>query len=543
MLRQVLAALLSAALFVPLVACGVTGGSSSSGVSSELSPTPVEPDGFDASKIILRFGVISDLHLSYSHLTGKEVFNNCDGYADVMADLYHLSGGNLDAVMMCGDYTSLGLELQARNFAGATKTIVDGIFGDKPPKLIIGMGNHDTCWGRATATPCMNDAEWYRLLGEYGLNSGLEPDSDTDLGNLHVKIQAGEKTYHFLYVETENYAENSFNPKTLTWLGNLLKEITTEHPDQFVFVGTHGQVLETGCYGTDVELEGGAVWSTAKGNLDTVLSRFPQVVLFTGHSHFTEYLETTIMQRKYTALNVSAALSQSFYNSSYTKYEDSPYHDKRQRGMGYYIEVDANGAMRIHRVDFSLSGDTADVTGDIVKNRNPAFGVQKNEQEDLYTVSLDSCTLTGNTDVSVFKTPWVIKAPDEKKEFLTRYSDARGDIDPPAFPKGAKVTVTDAKPNSVSVYFPTASSEGGANILRYWVRLTDEGGNVLKETYIIGNWVDIKTGVVKGNDHTDAESLLYEIKGFSAPGTYYVTIFPVDEYGNRGRSITGMAEL
>lgn len=102
---------------------------------------------FNEKNIVMKFAVISDAHISYTTFSANDILDRLIKYASAIGDLKDISGGKLDAVMMCGDYSSIGCKEQAITFAQSTKVIFENIFGkENMPKLLIGMGNHDTCW-------------------------------------------------------------------------------------------------------------------------------------------------------------------------------------------------------------------------------------------------------------------------------------------------------------------------------------------------------------------------------------------------------------
>ena len=102
---------------------------------------------FNEKNIVMKFEVISDAHISYTTFSSDDILDRLVKYASAIGDLKDISGGKLDAVMMCGDYSSIGCKKQAITFAQSTKVIFENIFGkENMPKLLIGMGNHDTCW-------------------------------------------------------------------------------------------------------------------------------------------------------------------------------------------------------------------------------------------------------------------------------------------------------------------------------------------------------------------------------------------------------------
>lgn len=485
---------------------------------------------FDKNNVLFRLAVISDIHISYGYHSEQDIVNNLNFYANKVADLYYVSGGKLDAVMICGDYTSNGTFEQARTFVQGTKTIFEGIFGKENfPKVLIGMGNHDTCWRQ-----CMNPKEWFKVIADYGMTEYFESDSDIDEGNIHMTVERDGKKHHFLYAETLNYAPNILKDTTTEWLDNMLSKLTKENPDQYVYVGMHGPVMEAGCYGSDIELDAGANWANSKDTIHHTLKKYPQVVLFTGHNHYAGYLDTTIMQRQYTALNVAALLGMGYYNGQYNKYFDGGYPYNRCGGMGFYIEVDVNGNHKIERVDFSRSGNTsAHVT---VKET----GIKINEtyKPDVWGIDksyawalLENCKLTGENHAYIHADPWILPHPESDNSHLTCYSDDRGKVPAPEFSEDAKVFARINENGKVEVTFPAATSKGF--ILQYVVSVINEAGETVVCRKALGNYCDSVSGVKVGTSHLDATEFQYEFPDEIDAAGCSVEVFAYDEYKNK----------
>ncbi len=478
---------------------------------------------FNDKNIIGKVAVMSDLHISYTEYSADEIAEKLRLYASAVADLRDISNGDLDAVMMCGDYSSIGCPEQARTFAQGTQVIFKGIFGNKAPKLLIGMGNHDTCW-RPNGYCCITAKEWYEIFAQYGLTNDFADTSDTNLGNIRIDFEKQGRIYSLLYVETENYAENIFKPETLKWLDEMLLQITVQNPGRFVFVGTHGPVQESGIYGTDIKLEDSSDWATAKGNIDRILKKYPQVILFSGHTHLSDELETAIMQVNYTAINVPGALARDYYMGS-ERYLDDRYPD-HQHGMGIYIEIDDKDNIRIRRINFSTEKAeiTVSYTGRIP---NPAAGTWPGEPKELSFVELASCRDISDGISSVYDPDWTIDAPDPDRRFLKKYSSERGRGIAPRFPQGAALQVGRSDSGQIRITFPAAQSE--AYILFYAIHICCNGAK--KELRALGNWCDIRHGAADGKNHRDAGHFEYELPS-DMDASCEITVTAVDEYGN-----------
>lgn len=490
---------------------------------------------FDEKNIVMRFAVISDAHISYTSFSADDILDKLEKYASAICDLKDVSGGQLDAIMMCGDYSSIGCKEQATTFAQGSQVIFESIFGkENMPKLLIGMGNHDTCW-RQKHYYSMRADGWYNIFEKYGLTDDFSDKSDGDNGNIRMDVEKDGVQYSFLYVETEDYNPNIFREETLKWLDDMLCDITQKNPNQYVFVGTHGPIAETKIYGTVKRLEPGADWGTSRGNIDKILSKYPQVVVFSGHTHMSAELETTIMQINYTAINVPPVMSRCYYNSGeqefidgkFASYLDVTYPDN-QYGMGMYIEIDKNGDMRIKRVNFTRN--RAEVFAKSVGEKdNPAVGTWPGEPDRFTYLELDRCELNDKEKPSFFMPDWILDAPDKNKEFLKRYSLARGNVKPPYFPEEVCASGEKCANNVLKIEFPAALSE--RYILYYKVIIRVDGVN--KEFRILGNWVDIQKGVIDGISHKDAKCFEYELPPVvNNTDDCKIQIVAVDEYGN-----------
>lgn len=490
---------------------------------------------FDKNNVLFRLAVISDIHISYGYHKEEDIVYNLNFYANKVADLYHVSGGKLDGVMICGDYTSNGTYEQARTFVQGTKTIFEGIFGkENCPKVLIGMGNHDTCWRQ-----CMSPKEWFKVIADYGMTEYFEPDSDIDEGNIHMTVERDGKKHHFLYIETLTYAPNRLKDSTTEWMDKMLSKLTSENPEQYVYVGMHGPVMEAGCYGSDLELDAGANWANSRDTIHHTLKKYPQVVLFTGHNHYAGYIDTTIMQREYTALNVAALLSMGYFNGQFNKYFDSGYPYNRQGGMGFYIEVDVNGNHKIERVDFSRSGDTsAYVTA-------KETGTKINEEYDpniwgtcdKYTWALlEDCKLTGENHSYIHGEPWILPHPTADNSHLTCFTDSRGNVPAPKFSDDAKVKAWIDENGKLWVNFPAATSDGF--ILQYVVSVVNEAGETVACRKALGNYCDTVSGVKVGTSHLDATEFEYVFdKDEFDPTGCSVEVFAYDEYKNKSETL------
>lgn len=515
---------------------------------------------FDADNVVLKLGVMSDIHLSYAYHSQEAIKKNVENYAKAVGTLNEMSGNDLDVLMLAGDYTSYGCYEQAKTFASASQAIMDEINkgkeeGDKT-QFFFTYGNHDTEWNGQ-----MSYANWEKLLGtEYSLLDGVTMGPE-NTGCYKYTRTVGDKTYYFFSVETERYnaPSNMFCKEVLEWLD---KELAQTPTDAYVYVVSHGPIKETGVYGADIEYEKNADWGTAEdgytqngfqrntqedtstwdlsSEINQVLKKYPQVMYFSGHTHMTNELESTIMSGDYTAITVSQFYTADLY-SSLTKYLDAGQNMTRP-GYSLYVEVDKDGNQRITRVNTQDAGliDSVVVEGEATSVENPvaADAAAYPNINAYYTTSVSMTAKEGGTAKTL--TPWTMKAPQADKSHLTTYSAATRK-ETPTFHEGAltidKMLNNAGESMTFTYTFPTATCEN-SHVIRYDLTLYTAEGNALDTQWILGDWTDNTDGVTEsGKTHFDANTLTYNV---TYDGTklanvtdVYAKVTAVNEFGGK----------
>lgn len=469
-----------------------------------------EPE-FDANDVVLRVGVLSDPHFMYTD-DDANVDTRVSRYKNAITYLNQRADADLDMIMLAGDYTGTGSEVQATAFAKATKEALDSINEGKKEtdatKLIFTYGNHDTDWGGQ-----MDYAGWENVLNQYGMLDSVEKGPE---GCYKSTVTNSGKTYHFYSLETYTYNNpcNMFLTEALDWLDDELKAVTTSDPNSYVYVVSHGPIWETGVYGADYEFDRNATWGTAKAgftgtttdgratssDVNNVLRKYPQVVYFSGHTHRTNILESTIMQKDYTAINVASVNGGDLFADEPTAFVEGNY-DASRPGYVLLVEVDGDGNQKITRIN-----------------------IENN---------------------SVCGEPWVMSAPNAEKTHLETYtqaarqktpvfaSDATFSIDNIAYTEGKEQMTFD-------VSFDAATCDN--YVFRYELVLYDQNGKSIDTKWMVGNWTDHKTGVAEGTSHLDATKFKYSLTIdsadlFGATGIY-AKLYAVDEFGGRSEALT-----
>ena len=208
------------------------------------------------------FLVMSDTHIGAGGQTDKmrESLKNLYGYA-----------GSADALFVVGDLTNSGNLSQYNEF----KTIFTDpdIIPEDVQRYFI-MGNH----------------EWYTSDGNGSMNNY------NSLGQDHNKY-FDIKGYPFIYIGLSGGSEDNYSNESISFLKESLKDAALHYKGKPIFVFQHIPPFGTvqGSRSDD------GAWGSKK--VYDVLKDYPQVVDFSGHTHFSSRCPLTLWQDKFTAIN------------------------------------------------------------------------------------------------------------------------------------------------------------------------------------------------------------------------------------------------
>ncbi len=259
----------------------------------------IVPDDFTP---VLRFAVCSDIHLN-----GEEGQTAAVRFGQLFDDMYAYSESctynKFDAMMVAGDFSGGGAEKQYVMYKKITEEKL------RPEtKLLTVIGNHEFIDYRD------EDATvGYTVYKKY-----VSEEMDTD-----VVING----YHFIGVA---YDDNGKTFKTkLSWLKERLDKATAENPKMPVFVYQHPHPFLT--------VYGSVNWGDR--DLRTVLNNYPQVVDFSGHSHYCPADPRSVWQGAFTAVGCGS-LSALMGNLNYIEGDkDAP----GESGSAWVVEADSKG--------------------------------------------------------------------------------------------------------------------------------------------------------------------------------------------------------
>lgn len=424
-------------------------------VAACLPASAAADTAFDEKNIAVSFGVMTDLHLKDA--AAEEKYNRAAEVTEQFA------GRVPDAILFAGDYSYEGRKDEAEMFLNQTKRLYD----PQKTALVVAYGNHDTYWSGS-----MKADGWYEVIKELFADKYQAADSQPQAGNQHVIVNG----YHFLTVELKKYSPNVYDTATKEWLEETLDAIVEENPNQPIFVATHAAMRNT-VYGSDMELEEGITeWGTST-DLNTVLQFYPQVVLFSGHSHYGNSLDRAIMQTDYTAVQVGSVIGIDVAYKQESNYVNASVSSLAATAQGLLVEVDKKGVTRITRIDYTR-------------------GAQIGE-------------------------PWIIQKVNARKgTHLKDYTHDRAKTAAPVIDaKTLKVTPTD---RGYAVNFAYPKTDATVYSYTYTIK---RGGQTVRSFNVLSEWWNNPQGITTET---------YNFSEWDAE----IAITPTDEWGNVGNTVT-----
>ena len=221
----------------------------------------------NGNKPELIFPVISDVHI-YS-----DNHKNLEKFRTTLAQLNQVAP-NQDAFVVVGDLTEYGEATQYDRFMSVYN------HGKQSQTVsMMAMGNHDYWNGLSVA-----DAQTLFLN-----KTGMEA----------IYFHKVIKGYHFIILGTEDgLTEGTFSAKQIKWLEEQLKEAHADDSKKPIFV-FHHQPIKGTVYGSE--------WGFSKNRdlfYDT-LKPYPQVISFSGHTHYPLDDPRIIHQEDFTSIGTS----------------------------------------------------------------------------------------------------------------------------------------------------------------------------------------------------------------------------------------------
>ncbi|MGN1328921.1 MAG: metallophosphoesterase family protein [Eubacterium sp.] len=283
-----------------------------------------EVEEFDTGSSSFKVGVISDTQLPPT----EEALKNDDTYVKHLKNsLTVMKNDNVDMILFAGDIGDLGTYFAFETYEG----VIDEVYGDNRPIIQTIMGNHDF-WNKDAKTAINHLKAFKKVMG-------TSPWT-------HYVVNG----YHFIGASPNNGSMTAGYRLTSRWLNRELKKASKESDGKPIFVMTHNQPLDT-CYGSDE-------WGDK--TLNKVLEKYPNVVNFSGHSHYSILDERSIWQGEYTVMTTQSL--------SYTELETGKENgtippNADATPMGYIMEFTGD-SIDIHRMNFASENNAKEEKAD-----------------------------------------------------------------------------------------------------------------------------------------------------------------------------------
>lgn len=241
---------------------------------------------------------------------------NVDSFQKAINDLYTINPG-INALVLNGDSVDQGIENQYESM----KKIIDKNKDLLPNKIIKNIGNHEFFNYNIE----VNSKEQVQLFINRYLDFAGEDKvyHDTWVNNYHF-ISLGSEDGNS---ETLNSVKAYISPEQQNWLKEKLAEKYEKGKPIFVFLHQH---LSSG-------KNGGWVGSDQADEVRQILDKYPEVILFTSHTHRDLTESSVVLDQPFTTIHTGAI--------HYTIIPDENSEGGRRNEpyiKGLYVEVNGN---------------------------------------------------------------------------------------------------------------------------------------------------------------------------------------------------------
>lgn len=221
---------------------------------------------------------------------------------------------SLDAVLIAGDVTDMGTKIAFGSIKAATMPVLKG---DTQFLATVSTSHDDRNLGKESL------ALYENIMGQ-----------ETDF---HRVING----FHFIGISASKIEGEHYSDYQKEWLVQELDKAVADDPDKPIFVIQHEHISNT-VYGSS-DFEGWGMPDFAE-----ILKNYPQVVDFSGHSHYPNNDPRSIWQGEYTAVGTGG-----LYYAEVTVDDVKTVHPQGYRFASTFwvVEVDAQNSIRMRSVD------------------------------------------------------------------------------------------------------------------------------------------------------------------------------------------------
>lgn len=399
------------------------------------TPTPSpQPTAGHEEGIALKVAVLSDMQ--YGRASQQSGVSNLDyaglKFKEAVRQVLEKAGGidQLDVLMIPGDITHNSNPDEYQAFVEDLEEVIPS---GSHTKVIFLRGNHD-------AKPD-KQSNFVTYLSDY--------DNTLTSANNVYDIYG----YKFVMVSQDTQRGNDesssypyiHSPETIEWFTEAVQTASAEAAEEGkpVFVGMHPNAINT-VYGS-FPVEGmrngepyeSNYWGTSE--LYASMENCPNVITFSGHSHWDIANERSIHQKDFTSLNTGAVNNMEIEDCWDESFQPKRFGSNENESSGYYIEVGTDNKVTVHRMDFY---------------REREFGE-----------------------------PWVIDVNDKEN---WQYTDDR-DKNAPYFEEGAAARVENIGETTCRVTF-TQAKDDETDVGHYKMELINQETGAADKTFTISSY-------------------------------------------------------
>ena len=480
--------------------------------------TPTDA-GLSNGRPNLRFGVVSDIHISLDDRDGR-----CNTDTLVSALEWFRDQG-VDAVMIPGDLADSGLRPEMEAVAAAWfKVFPDDKAPDgRPVERLFVYGNHD--WDGWTYFPEL-------LAKHYSDDNAARKDFiGLDQKGWWERIwhepfslvwRKEVKGYSFVgaHWTAEHCIGSSLaDERGIRGVADFLSKTQRFDPTRPFFYVQHPHPKNT-CYGS-------WAWGHDNGESTKALSAFPTAIAFSGHSHYSLTDERSIWQGAFTSLGAS---SLKYSGLSYNQYFPEGF-ENTSAPRPRRCEIDPKKVMP--RLEYNTydgrQGMLVSVFDDHVRFARRDMISGKALGED-----------------------WIVPLPVAEPPPFAFASRAAKSV-APEFPQGASVAVrtvrgktrggrgpdgkilAPVKKDVFELTFPAANAVRGVRVLEYRVDVMPEGGETVVKRMMAGGFY-LPEDAPKAN-----ATCVFKVAAdeFPSAKSYAFAVYPVGSLGNVGAPLKG----
>ena len=268
-------------------------------------------------KKTLKVGIISDSQIIPSNKKEDEWLKIFSEHLKKALEVLKLH--QIEVLIFAGDLTDSGTEYAYDEILSIYKSVYKN--EEEKPIFNYIMGNHDY-W-----LSYMENGKFCPKFGEPKELQFLFFNKLKEKPFSHKVING----YHFINWGSE---DGSDNPNTnIDWIESQIKIALEDDKNKPIFVTTH--------YAAEDTVYGSNDWGTK--SIKTILKKYPNIIHFSGHSHFSLIDERSIWQKEFTSIQTQSVsyieLDKGFENGPYPCDEYGSIQEAGRNFMGLIMNV------------------------------------------------------------------------------------------------------------------------------------------------------------------------------------------------------------